>query len=159
MLATPVTVADMAAGEIGWSMVRGGLYAIGFLTMTVPTGAIASWWALASLPAALLVCAAFAAAGQALTTTFAGVADFDRVQLVAMPLFLCSATFFPLSAYPDAVAQVVALTPLYQGVALERALFAGDIDAGLLGNVGYLIAMTAMFGAVAARRLPRLVTD
>ena len=53
----------------------------------------------------------------------------------------------------------MALTPLYQGVALERALFAGDVDAGLLGNVGYLIAMTAMFGAVAARRLPRLVTD
>jgi len=159
MLATPVSVADMAAGEIGWSMVRGGLYTVGFLAMTMPTGAIGSWWVLASLPAALLVCAAFAAAGQALTTTFDSVADFDRVQLVAMPLFLCSATFFPLSAYPDGVATIVAATPLYQGVALERALFAGDVHAGLLGHVAYLAAMAVAFGAVAARRLRRLVVD
>ena len=157
MLATPVTVADMAAGEIGWSMVRGGLYAVGFLVMTLPTGAIASWWAVAALPAALLVCAAFAAAGQALTTTFDSVADFDRVQLVALPLFLCSATFFPLSAYPDWAQRIVAATPLYQGVALERALFAGDVHPGLLGHVAYLVAMTALCGVVASRRLGRLV--
>ncbi|HEY8525006.1 MAG TPA: ABC transporter permease [Acidimicrobiales bacterium] len=155
MLATPVTVADMAAGEIGWSMVRGGLYAAGFLTMAVAAADVRSRWALAAFPAALLICAAFAAAGQTLTTTFRSLADFDRVQLVALPLFLCSATFFPLSAYPRWAEVVVAATPLYQGVALERALFLGDVHPGLLGHVAYLVAMTGVFGVVASRRIHR----
>ena len=148
-------VADMAAGEIGWSMVRGALYALGFLAMVVATGAVESWWALAAFPTALLICAAFAGAGQTLTTTFQSMADFDRVQLVAMPLFLCSATFFPLSPYPRWAELVVAATPLYQGVALERALFLGDVHPGLLRHVAYLTAMTVVFGAVASRRIHR----
>lgn len=159
ILATPVTVADMAAGEAGWAVVRGAVYSVGFLVMVSFTGAIRSPWAVLALPAALLVCAAFAAAGQALTTTFRSTGDFDRVQLVAMPLFLCSATFFPLEAYPDWAQAVVAVSPLYQGVALERALFVGDVGIDLLVPVGYLVVMAVGFGALATHRLHQQLLD
>ena len=58
--------------------------------------------------------------------------DFDYVQLAILPMFLFSATFFPLSQYPDGLAWVVRLTPLYQGVAIERALVLGDPSPVLL---------------------------
>jgi lipooligosaccharide transport system permease protein len=79
--------------------------------------------------------------------------DFDFVNLVLAPMFLLSGTFFPLSRYPDALQWVVRATPLYQGVALERALVVGAISATLILNALYLAAMGAAGLAVANRRL------
>ena len=63
------------------------------------------------------------------------------VGLVTQPLFLCSATFFPLSAYPAWAERVIAVTPLYQGVAMERALITGTVAATTVGNAAYLVVM------------------
>ena len=46
--------------------------------------------------------------------------DFDLINIVTLPMFLFSATFYPLSTYPPAIQAIVAWTPLYQGVALIR---------------------------------------
>ena len=51
-------------------------------------------------PAAVLIGFAFAAVGMAATTYMRGWTDFDLVQLVLLPLFLFSTTFYPLSIYP-----------------------------------------------------------
>src|SRR3546814_5689643 len=77
--------------------------------------------------------------------------DFSFVNLAITPMFLFSATFFPLSEYPGWIAGVVRATPLYQGVALCRALTTGEVEAGLLVHVAYLAAMVAVGVAVAGR--------
>ena len=51
--------------------------------------------------------------------------DFDLIQLVVLPMFLFSGTFYPIDAYPAALRLVVQLTPLYQGVDLLRSLAVG----------------------------------
>ncbi|MCU1359716.1 MAG: ABC-type polysaccharide/polyol phosphate export system, permease component [Ilumatobacteraceae bacterium] len=158
ILATPVSVAEMALGELAWSVARGTTYAIGFMIMATLAGAVSSCWALAALPAAVLVCVAFAAAGQALTTTFQGIIDIERVQLIALPLFLCSATFFPLATYPRWMQVIVSGSPLYQGVAIQRALFSGDVHIEILGHITYLIAMAVLFGSLSSRRLRRRIS-
>lgn len=156
MLATPVTVGDMATGEVLWAITRGLIYAIGFLTMALAIGAIESWWALLALPGALLICGAFAAAGQVLTARFMRTPnDMDLVGLVTQPLFLCSATFFPLSAYPEWAALIVAVTPLYQGVAMERSLMTGTPGPGTLVNAVYLVVMMVICLAYSSRRFHR----
>jgi lipooligosaccharide transport system permease protein len=38
MLATPLGPVDIALGEIGWALIRGGLYALGFLTVLAGFG-------------------------------------------------------------------------------------------------------------------------
>ena len=58
--------------------------------------------------------------------------DFDYVDLAIVPLFLFSGTFFPLSEYPTGLAWVVRCSPLYQGVAIERALVLGEPSWTLL---------------------------
>ena len=95
-------------------------------------GLTPSAWGVLAVPAAGLIGFGFAGAGLGLTTFMRSWFDFDYVQLVIIPLFLFSATFFPLSQYPDALAWVVRLSPLYQGVALERALVLGDPSPELL---------------------------
>jgi len=52
MLATPLGPVDIALGEIGWALLRGGLYGLGFLTVMAGFGLLTSPWALLALPVA-----------------------------------------------------------------------------------------------------------
>jgi lipooligosaccharide transport system permease protein len=155
MLATPIGVADVALGEILVALMRGVLYAAGFLVVMLAMGLVHSWWTLLALPAATLIAFAFAALGVAATTFMRHSEDSRLVQLALLPLFLFSTTFYPLSEYSPGLQLVVQVTPLYHGIELLRALTTGNVDAGLLGHVAYLAAMSAIALAVATRRLDR----
>ncbi|HZQ85764.1 MAG TPA: hypothetical protein VFA83_13040, partial [Acidimicrobiales bacterium] len=67
------------------------------------------------------------------------------------------ATFFPLSRYPGALQWVVRLTPLYQGVAMERSLVLGALDWTLIVHAAYLLAMGVFGVRIAGRRLQLLL--
>ena len=153
VLSTPLRAGDLAAGEIATALIRGSIYGAVFVVMMAALGDIASAWAVLALPAAVLIGFAFAAAGMAATTFMRSWTDFDLVQLVLLPLFLFSTTFYPLSTYPRWLQIVVEITPLYQGVTLERALTLGAVHGGLLIQVAYLSAMGVAGLAVAGRRV------
>ena len=121
MLATPLTTSDVARGEIAWSQLRGSSYAAAFLVVMTAMGLVHSWWAVLALPATLLIGFASSAVCMALTTYMKSWQDFDKITLVQLPLFLFSATFFPVTAFPDPVRWVVELTPLYRGVVLAAS--------------------------------------
>ena len=157
MLVTSLGQFDIAIGEIAWALLRGGLYAGGFLTVMLAMGLLTSAWALLALPAALLVAFAFAATGMACTTFMRSWQDFDLIQLVLMPMFLFSTTFFPLAVYPAAVGVVVRCLPLYHAVELMRGLCAGVVHVGMLWHVAYFAVMVALGVFVAARRLGALL--
>jgi lipooligosaccharide transport system permease protein len=157
MLATPLGPVDIALGEIGWALLRGGLYAAGFLAVMLGLGLTTSPWALLALPVALMVAFAFAAVGMAATSFMRSWQDFDLVTLVVLPMFLFSTTFFPLSVYPPAVRFVVSCFPLYHAIELMRALTSGAVDWGLLGHLAYFVVMTAIGAWVASRRLVTLL--
>ena len=74
----------------------------------------------------MLISFAFAGTGMAATCYMRSWQDFDMVSLAILPLFLFSATFYPLTVYPAWLQVVVRCTPLYQGVALIRGLDAGS---------------------------------
>ena len=155
VLATPIKATDIAIGEVAWSLARGVIYSAAFLGVAVLFGYIHSWWALLALPAAVLIGLCFAGVGTAATTLMRSWQDFDLVQLAILPLFLFSATFFPLSTYPPAGQLVVRLTPLYHGVALVRQLTLGTVDWTALVHVAYLVALGVGGVLVAGRRLER----
>ena len=87
----------------------------------------------------------------ALTTYMKSWQDFDKITLLQLPLFLFSATFFPITAFPEPVRWVVECTPLYRGVVLCRELTTGAVSSGSAVSVVYLVAMGA-FGLVLVRR-------
>jgi lipooligosaccharide transport system permease protein len=157
ILSTPVGVGDVALGEIGWALIRGGIYAAAFLIVMLALGMVVSPWGVLALPAALLVGFAFAGAGMAATSFMRTWQDFDLIQLVILPLFLFSATFYPITTYPEPIRTLVQLTPLYHGVDLIRGLTTGNLAPGLLLHVAYLVAMGLLGLAITSRRLQRLL--
>ena len=157
ILSTPLSPGDVAVGELIWALIRGGLYAIGFMVVMVLLGLVVSPWVVLAVPAALLVGFAFGAVGMAATSFMKTWQDFDLIQLVVLPLFLFSATFYPIETYPDVLRVVVQLTPLYQGVDLIRALTVGELSPILLFHVAYLLVMGFIGLYVVSRRLDKLL--
>jgi lipooligosaccharide transport system permease protein len=82
--------------------------------------------------------------------------DIEYILGAEFALFLFSATFVPLGAYPAALQVVVRATPLYQGVQMLRGIALGVPSWSLLGNAGYLVALTVVTIAIAIRRMRRL---
>ncbi len=156
-LATPMRSGDIALGEVGWALLRGGLYAAAFLVVMLAMGLVHSAWAIAALPGALLIGFAFAGVGMAATTFMSSWQHFEFVTLATLPMFLFSTTFYPLSVYPRPVQIVVECTPLYQGVTLLRALTLGAVGPGLLWYVLYLALMGLAGLALAGPRISRLL--
>ena len=159
MLATPLGPTDVAVGEITWALIRGSAYAAAFLAAMLAFGLVHSWWAVLAVPAAVLIGLAFAGAGCAGSTYIRSWFDFDFVNLALLPMFLFSGTFFPLSRYPDWLALLIRCTPLYQGVALLRALVIGNPTWASLGHASYLVILGFFGMRVASRRLARLLTS
>ena len=157
MLATPLGVTDVVRGELTWALLRGVLQAVVFFLTMWAMGLTPSGWGVLSVPAAALIGFAFAGAGLGLTTFMRSFFDFDYVDLAIVPLFLFSGTFFPLSEYPTGLAWVVRCSPLYQGVAIERALVLGEPSWTLLLHAGYLAAMGYAGLRVAGNRLGRML--
>jgi lipooligosaccharide transport system permease protein len=157
ILSTPLSPGDVAVGELIWALIRGGLYALGFMVVMVVLGLVVSPWVVLAVPAALLVGFAFGAVGMAATSFMKTWQDFDLIQLVILPLFLFSATFYPIETYPEALRVLVQLTPLYQGVDLIRSLTVGAISPILLFHVAYLLVMGFAGLYVVSRRLDKLL--
>ncbi|MDQ3094533.1 MAG: ABC transporter permease [Actinomycetota bacterium] len=157
MLATPLRPLDVARGEITWALLRGACYSAVFVLVMVSLGLVHSWWMVLALPATLLIGFGFAGAGMALTTWMRSWQDFEYVSLAIVPMFLFSATFYPVSTYPDVVETVVRWTPLYQGVVLCRSLALGSIGWDCLLAAVYLVAMGSVGLSVASRRVGHLL--
>jgi lipooligosaccharide transport system permease protein len=156
-LATPMRPGDIALGEIGWALIRGGLYAIAFIVVMLALGLVHSAWAVFDLPVALLIGFGAAAAGMTATTFMRSWQHFEFIMLATVPMFLFSATFYPLSVYARPVQILVECTPLYQGVALMRGLTLGVVGPGLIWHAAYLALMGLAGLYVAGRRIGRLL--
>jgi lipooligosaccharide transport system permease protein len=157
VLSTPLGPGDVVLGELTWSLMRATTYSAAFLVVMAALGYVLSPWAILCLPCAMLISFAFAAVGMAATTYMRSWQDFDKVSLALIPLFLFSATFFPLSRFPEWLQFVVRCTPLYQGVTLLRGLDVGVLTWSLLAHALYLAVAGVVGLVVATRRMAALV--
>ncbi|HEX6947823.1 MAG TPA: ABC transporter permease [Acidimicrobiia bacterium] len=158
ILTTPMQPMDIAVGEIGWALFRGSLYTSVFLAVMAVMGLVeSSWWSLLVIPGAVLIGFAFGSVGLAACTFMRSWQDFDLVSLATMPLFLFSATFYPIDVYPPALQIAVMFSPLYHGTELLRSLTLGIFDLSLVGHVAFLVVMGLIGATVASRRLDGLL--
>jgi lipooligosaccharide transport system permease protein len=99
----------------------------------------------------------FAGAGIAAVTWMRNWKDFDLIQLIMLPMFMFSATFYPISVYPEALEWIVRVLPLYHGIELIRSLTTGTVGAYQLVNVAYLLVMGLIGLAISSRRIDSLL--
>ncbi len=156
VLSTTVGPMDVALGEIAVALVRGGVYATGFVAVMGALGLISSWWALLMVPACLLIAFGFAALGMAATSFLKTFQQMDWLTLVLMPMFLFSATFYPLSVYPEAVQWFIMALPLWHGVEMLRALNGGWVDWSTVGHAVYFVVLAVLGTWAASLRLKAL---
>lgn len=164
ILATPMRVPDVAFGEMLWALIRGSIYAAGFLIVVLVlqtfTGRqmILSRWALLAWPMAVIVSASFSSFALCLTSFARKVQDFDLVMgLVILPMFLFNGTFFPVSQLPVWLQWVMSAVPLYHAVTLLRQLTTGAVDWSAAAHVVYLVVFGTISLAVAFNRLERVL--
>jgi lipooligosaccharide transport system permease protein len=158
ILNTPVTPSEVAVGELGWAMARGGMYSTVFLVIMVALGWTRPLLALLALPAALLSGFAFGALGMAIATFLRTWQQFDYVGIVTFALFMLSGTFVPISSFPAALQVIVQLTPLYHAVELIRGIALDHLAPGLLWHAGYLVVLAAVGLTIASRRMRLLLS-
>lgn len=157
MLSTPMGPLDIAVGEIGWAVLRGGIYSLSFLGVMGVLGLLVSPWAVLLVPVAVLIAFAFAAVGMACATFLRSTSQFEFIQIAVMPMFLFSTTFYPLSVYPEPLRLLVQCSPLYHGVELMRGFSVGVLDPTMFGHVGYLLALAGIGVYAVTRRLTGLL--
>ena len=157
MAATPASPAEIATGEVVWAVLRGGIYTLGFVAVMAALGLLVSPWAVLMVPVALLIGFAFATVTLVATTYLRSVDDFDLLELFVIPLFLFSATFYPLEVLPRWAQLATQVSPLYHGVVALRQLATGAVEVGIVGHVGVLVAIGGVGLAVGRRRFERLL--
>jgi lipooligosaccharide transport system permease protein len=141
MLSTSLGPLDVALGEILLALFRGLLYASGFMLVTTLMGLNLAWTAVLAIPAALVIAFAFASFGMAITSYMKTFQHLDYVWVVMMPMFLLSATFFPIEVYPQGVQWVIQALPLWHGVDMIRQLTTGLVQPSILLHLVYFAVM------------------
>jgi lipooligosaccharide transport system permease protein len=157
MLSTPLAPADVAVGEISWAQFRSLTYSVGFMVTVAALGLLHSWWALLALPAAIVVGFSFSGLGIGAATFIRTWQDLELAQVVQLPMFLFSATFYPLSVYPEAIQWFVRFSPLYHAIVLIRSLTLGSVSPANLVNAGYLVVLGLGGFWIARRRIAGLL--
>lgn len=159
MLATALGPLDVALGEITLALSRGGLYAVSFMLIMQVLGLNLAWTALLALPAVLLIAFGFASIGMAITSYMKTFQQMDWITFVLLPMFLFSATLYPITVYPQALQWFIQAMPLWHGVELVRGLTTGSLDPAMLIHVLYFSIMVAVGLTFTTRRLRALFLD
>ncbi len=157
-LATPLRPADVCYGHLLFAGFRVLTSAAAFALVAMAFGAVPASRFVGVVAAATLTGLAFAApvAAWAVTVERPPVLTAG-FRFVIMPLYMFSGTFFPVAQLPGWLRVIAECTPLYQGVALCRAISLGT--AGNLAALGHACYLLAMLGAglVAGPRTYRAV--
>jgi lipooligosaccharide transport system permease protein len=157
MLATSLGPLDVALGEILYALLRGLVYATGFMIIMQVLGLNLAWTALLALPAVTLIAFGFASLGMAVTSYMKTFQQMDWINFVLLPMFLFSATLFPITQYPGCAGG----HPGVPAVARRRTrpgLTTGILSPAMLGHVAYYLVMIAV-GPSSRPRLRALFLD
>ncbi len=150
LLATPLQVDDIVAGEMLWCGTKAVLAATPILAVATLLGAVTDWSAVLAIPLFFLIGLCFAGPA-VVAASFAPSYDFFNyyVTLLITPMFIFSGVFYPIATLPAAAQVVVQILPLSHAIALVRPLVAGQPLTAFWPHVAVLLAY-AVVGYFAA---------
>ncbi len=151
MLATPLDIEDIVAGEMLWCATKGFISALAILIVGAMLGAVQSWTALWCIPLFVLVGLAFggpAIVASAVSPSYDFFAYYQT--LVLTPMFIFCGVFYPVATLPGWLQGLVQFAPLTHAIALIRPLAAGLPSENVLLHLGVLTAyaVVSMYLAV-----------
>ena len=157
LLATPVEVDDIVAGEMLWCATKGAISGSCILLVGALLGAVAGAQALLCVPLLFLVGLAFAGPAIAVSAVSPSYDFFSYyITLVMTPMFILCGVFYPVSSLPEIAQHAVLALPLTHAVALMRPLVtgapAGDVAVHLAVLAGFAVVGFYLAVALVRRR-------
>jgi len=156
ILATPLDIDDILAGEMIWCAVKSVISGIAILFVATVLGVVHGWTAIAVIPVVFVIGLCFA--GPAiLTSAFAPSYDFFTYffVLAITPMFMLCGVFYPISTFPEVMQQLVHILPLTHAVELTRPIITGQPLQNPLLNIVVLLLYAGVgyyFAVVFTRR-------
>ena len=160
MLATPLEVDDIVAGEMIWCAIKGLMGSVSILIVAALLGAIPTWKALLCVPVFFLIGLCFTGVSMVVTALSPSYDFFSYyVTLFMTPMFIFCGVFYPVTALPGFLQYLVQALPLTHAIALVRPLAAGQplADTALHAAVLVLYAAAGFYAATILIRR-RLIT-
>jgi len=159
IIATPLSVEDVTAGEIFWGATRSLMTGTIILAIAAAFQLVPSPWALVIPGLAFLEGLMFASIAILFTSIVPAIYSFNYFfTLFITPMFFFSGVFFPLSSFPETVQNLSWIAPLTPVVHLTRALFNGEFRLELLWALALIIGLAALFFSVSLVTMRRRLT-
>ena len=159
IIATPLNVEDVIAGEIFWGATRSLMTGAMILAVAAAFQLVHSPWALLIPIVCFLEGIMFAAIAILFTSIVPYIYSFNYYfTLFITPMFFFSGVFFPLSSFPEIVQTLSWIAPLTPAVHLTRALINGELQFGLLWALALIIVLAALFFSISLVTMRRRLT-
>ena len=159
IIATPLNVEDVIAGEIFWGAIRALITGTVILAIAAAFQLVHSPWALLIPIVSFLQGIMFAAIAILFTSIVPSIHSFNYYfTLFITPMFFFSGVFFPLASFPEIVQTLSWIAPLTPVVHLTRALMNGEFQLDLLWSLALIIALSALFFSVSLVTMKRRLT-
>jgi lipooligosaccharide transport system permease protein len=150
IIATPVSVEEVIAGELLWGATRATINSTIVLAVVAAFGLVSSPLFLLVPVLAFFGGLLFASVGMCFTALASNIDFFNFPSfLFITPMFLLSGTFFPLSLLPVVLQSAAfAVFPLTHVVNLTRGLMLGKIEPFMGLSSGFMLALSILWIAV-----------
>jgi lipooligosaccharide transport system permease protein len=150
IIATPVNIEDVVAGEIFWGATRSLLTTLAILIVIAAFGLVHSFWALLTIPLSVAAGLMFSSIALAVTSVSPSIYTFNYFfTLFITPMFFFSGVFFPLDAFSPTVQKLCWISPLTPVADLARALVSGHPAEGAWWGLAIIFGLTAIFFSLA----------
>jgi len=146
IIATPLNIEDVTAGEIFWGATRSVLTGSVMLAVAAAFQLVHSPWALLIPIICFLEGILFSAIALFFTSVVPSIYSFNYYySLFITPMFFFSGVFFPLSSFPEIVRTLSWAVPLTPVVYITRAVIGGEFQPGLIGALALIVALIVLF--------------
>jgi lipooligosaccharide transport system permease protein len=147
MIATPLSIEDVIAGELLWGATRAVIYVIIMLPVLAAFGVISLPLALFAIPFGFLGGLMFAGIAMCFTAISPGIDTLNYPSfLFITPMALFSGTFFPLTLMPVVLQYIAfAVLPLTHLVAIMRMFTLPSFSWLILVHFAWIVVVTAFF--------------
>ena len=145
ILATPVGIDDLIAGEMIWGATKSILYGTTIIIVISIFGLVASPLIVLVIPLLFISGLIFAEISLIVVAKVPGIDSFNYFYtLVMTPMFLFSGIFFPLDSMPPIVTQIAFFTPLYHLVNICRSFALGQITAPVIDIIWIIVVVVIL---------------
>jgi lipooligosaccharide transport system permease protein len=157
ILATPVNLDDLVAGELVWGATKSVIFGITITIVIALFGLVDSWLIILAIPFIFLCGLIFAELSVICCAIVPGIDSFSYFYTLFMtPLFLFSGIFFPLDSLPRVVSDLAAFTPLYHLVNICRAFSSGSF-LGAAASMAWIVVAVFLLAPVPFRLMKKRI--